>query len=156
MAQGYLSQDREHLAELQRKRRSGTRRIDYMPGAEALAIFQARQAKERPGSCAATNGAVLDAILVEWAGLTGIKYSEIQRPKTLATPAGLSRLMSLAAPKLQRVRCGARRHRDGEPCRALSEPGKKRCRFHGGRSTGPRTPEGKAKCAANLPNRRAL
>ena len=38
----------------------------------------------------------------------------------------------------QRVPCGATRHRDGQPCQALSEPGKHRCRFHGGRSTGPR------------------
>ncbi|MGY1408362.1 HGGxSTG domain-containing protein [Luteimonas sp. A611] len=63
--------------------------------------------------------------------------------------------MSLGTARLQRVRCGAKRHRDGKPCRAMSEPGKKRCRFHGGKSTGPRTPEGKAKCAANLPSRRA-
>lgn len=50
----------------------------------------------------------------------------------------------------ERVTCGARRHRDGQPCQALSEPGKRRCRFHGGRSTGPRTPEGKARALANL------
>lgn len=48
-------------------------------------------------------------------------------------------------------RCGAQRHRDGQPCEALPEPGKRRCRFHGGRSTGPRTPEGKAICTRNLP-----
>ena len=50
----------------------------------------------------------------------------------------------------KRVPCGATRHSDGQPCEALSEPGKKRCRFHGGRSTGPKTPEGKAKSLANL------
>lgn len=49
-----------------------------------------------------------------------------------------------------RVVCGARRRGDGQPCQALSVPGKKRCRWHGGMSTGPRTAEGKAKCAANL------
>lgn len=49
-----------------------------------------------------------------------------------------------------RVQCGAKRHRDGQPCQAKSEPGKRRCRFHGGRSTGPRTPEGKARALANL------
>jgi hypothetical protein len=48
------------------------------------------------------------------------------------------------------VPCGAKRHRDGQPCQALSEPGKERCRFHGGRSTGPRTPEGKERALANL------
>lgn len=55
----------------------------------------------------------------------------------------------------KRVRCGAKRHRDGLPCQALSVPGKKRCRFHGGMSTGPKTPEGRAKALANLRGSRA-
>ena len=55
-----------------------------------------------------------------------------------------------------RAQCGAKRHRDGMPCQALSEPGKRRCRFHGGRSTGPRTSEGKARALANLRQFRAL
>lgn len=56
----------------------------------------------------------------------------------------------------KRVTCGARRHRDGQPCKAKSEPGKLRCKWHGGRSTGPRTDEGKARALANLKqNRRA-
>jgi hypothetical protein len=38
-------------------------------------------------------------------------------------------------------RCGART-RQGTPCRAPAIHGKHRCRMHGGRSTGPRTPEG--------------
>lgn len=50
-----------------------------------------------------------------------------------------------------RIPCGGKRRRDGKPCEALSVPGKRRCRWHGGMSTGPKTPEGKAKCARNLP-----
>ncbi|CAM3142455.1 helix-turn-helix transcriptional regulator [Paracoccus nototheniae] len=46
----------------------------------------------------------------------------------------------------RRVRCGART-RKGEPCRMKSEPGKRRCKFHGGKSTGAKTPEGKARIA---------
>ncbi|WP_198731798.1 helix-turn-helix domain-containing protein [Paracoccus tegillarcae] len=38
--------------------------------------------------------------------------------------------------------------RAGTPCRLQSEPGKQRCRLHGGLSTGPRTAEGKARIAA--------
>lgn len=38
-------------------------------------------------------------------------------------------------------RCGARCKRTGEPCRAPAMPNG-RCRLHGGKSTGPRTPEG--------------
>ena len=45
-----------------------------------------------------------------------------------------------------RVRCGART-RKGSKCRNLSEPGKRRCKFHGGKSTGPRTHEGREKIA---------
>jgi hypothetical protein len=44
-------------------------------------------------------------------------------------------------------RCGART-RAGCPCRAPAIHGKLRCRMHGGRSTGPRTPEGRARVAA--------
>jgi len=40
------------------------------------------------------------------------------------------------------TRCGART-RGGSPCRAPAIHGKRRCRMHGGRSTGPRTPEGR-------------
>lgn len=68
-------------------------------------------------------------------------------------PDWLLRLMARAENRTKqpaRVKCGAKRHRDGQPCKALSEPGKRRCRFHGGRSTGPRTPEGKARALANL------
>lgn len=46
----------------------------------------------------------------------------------------------------RRVKCGAKT-RKGSPCRLSSEPGKRRCKFHGGRSTGPRTAEGKARIA---------
>jgi hypothetical protein len=49
-----------------------------------------------------------------------------------------------------RVICGAKRRRDGEPCQGLSVPGKRRCRWHGGASTGPRTDEGRARSMDNL------
>ena len=38
-------------------------------------------------------------------------------------------------------RCGAKRKRDGNPCTA-KPLANGRCKFHGGKSTGPRTPEG--------------
>lgn len=49
-----------------------------------------------------------------------------------------------------RERCGARRRSDGQPCQAPCVPGKKRCKWHGGCSTGPRTEEGKERALANL------
>lgn len=42
----------------------------------------------------------------------------------------------------RRVVCGAKT-RNGLPCRAKSEPGRSRCRHHGGLSTGPKTREGR-------------
>jgi len=40
-------------------------------------------------------------------------------------------------------RCGARAKRTGQPCRAPACRGKRRCRLHGGRSTGPKTTAGR-------------
>jgi hypothetical protein len=40
-----------------------------------------------------------------------------------------------------RPRCGARSKGTGRPCNAPAMPNG-RCRMHGGKSTGPRTPEG--------------
>ena len=53
-------------------------------------------------------------------------------------------------------RCGAM-NRQGKPCGIRLEVypcnnGKMRCKYHGGKSTGPRTPQGKAKSALNLIN----
>lgn len=46
----------------------------------------------------------------------------------------------------RRVRCGAKT-RKGTACRHKSELGKRRCKFHGGMSTGARTPEGRERIA---------
>lgn len=45
-------------------------------------------------------------------------------------------------------RCQAKSKRSGLQCRKAAMKGKKVCRTHGGASTGPRTPEGRQKCAA--------
>jgi hypothetical protein len=49
-------------------------------------------------------------------------------------------------PRKERPACGAR-NRQGKPCAVRVEPGKRRCRFHGGLSTGPRTAAGRARIA---------
>lgn len=173
----YLSKDAEHLAALQRARRAGMVRMDYMPSNAAYSALQTHRARFRPGSQSATNSAVLDAIVCEWAELSGINNQLLQTPMTSGNAPELSdtnaraRMTSGEIPdwlmksmartenrkkQAARVTCGAKRHRDGQPCQAKSEPGKKRCRFHGGRSTGPRTPEGKARALGNLRRGRAL
>lgn len=48
-----------------------------------------------------------------------------------------------------RPKCGAR-CQDGHACRGPVVPGRTRCYHHGGLTTGPRTPEGLARSAANL------
>lgn len=45
-----------------------------------------------------------------------------------------------------RQKCGAMT-RKGTPCRCKPLSGKRRCKFHGGASTGPRTPEGRERIA---------
>lgn len=56
--------------------------------------------------------------------------------------------------KARRALCGAMTQK-GRPCVAVVELGRKRCRWHGGLSTGPTTEEGKQKVANNLPCVRA-
>ena len=49
-----------------------------------------------------------------------------------------------------RQRCGAKLHYKLACCRRWPVKGKKRCRLHGGLSTGAKTPEGKARVLAAL------
>ena len=222
MTDGYLSKDREHLAKLQRERRARMTRIDYMPGKAARDAIEAMRARSRPGTVSATNSAVIDAIVGEWAKLTGINYNDLSKPKTPANLPGLcdtytrARITSAtrnstrahessddsanyapvrvgvspAAPEFidastranesglchatragarannsgslpaganqARVICGAKRRRDGQPCQGLSVPGKRRCKWHGGASTGPRTDDGRARSIANLRQYRTI
>ena len=43
--------------------------------------------------------------------------------------------------------CKARSKRTGERCKRAAVPGKRVCYYHGGASTGPRTPEGRERCS---------
>lgn len=161
---GYLSRDPARIAENQRARRRFITRIDYQPGRLALAVIGIKREQCRPGSQAATNSAVLDAILAEWAELTGINWGEVEKLMTSGSRPELldsyARAYDFGVAKTnnptQRTACGATRHRDGQPCEARPEPGKRRCRFHGGRSTGPRSAEGRGRALANLRQYRSL
>lgn len=46
------------------------------------------------------------------------------------------------------MHCGARNRRDGSQCVAFPVRGSRRCKWHGGMSTGPVTIEGKRRCYA--------
>lgn len=179
MTNGYLSRDRAHLAKQQRQRRARMVRIDYMPSPQALAAIQTKRAQHYP---LCTNSGMIDAIVLEWAELTGINYSEIAKSQTstsateysdqnararttpacdpLIRPASVPTSRACAptrmtpgqqsSPGNERVICGAKRRRDGQPCQAPSVPGGRRCKWHGGCSTGPRTDQGRQKALKNL------
>lgn len=55
-------------------------------------------------------------------------------------------VLQLPARKAWPTTCGSRT-RNGGKCKARPVNGKRRCRYHGGLSTGPKTPEGKARIA---------
>ncbi len=60
------------------------------------------------------------------------------------------RMPKLGRGDKDRKRCGARLRSRLGCCRNWPEDGKKRCRFHGGLSTGPKTEEGKAVVVAAM------
>lgn len=66
-----------------------------------------------------------DAETARWAGAQLAAYQEREAARAAR----------------RRVVCGAKT-RKGTPCRNKSEPGKRRCKFHGGMSTGARTQAG--------------
>jgi hypothetical protein len=73
----------------------------------------------------------------------GFPEHRVQRFVEVAESQGLRRGFRA----LNKVTCDARTKRDGRPCFAAPVPGNTRCKFHGGMSTGPKTPEGRARIA---------
>jgi hypothetical protein len=59
----------------------------------------------------------------------------------------LSYSLNTAGGKIHCPRCQARSKRTKLQCGAPAERGKKACRFHGARSSGPKTPEGRLRIA---------
>ena len=49
--------------------------------------------------------------------------------------------------RIRCLQCQAKSKRTKQQCRAPASKGKTKCRFHGGASTGPKTPEGRKRCA---------
>lgn len=52
-----------------------------------------------------------------------------------------------AGGRIRCLQCQAKSKRTQQQCRAPASKGKTKCRFHGGASTGPKTPEGRQRCA---------
>ena len=52
-----------------------------------------------------------------------------------------------AGGRIRCLQCQAKSKRTKQQCRAPAAKGKTKCRFHGGASTGPKTPDGRQRCA---------
>lgn len=139
------------------------RRAGWSQAALARRIGVSRQAISYWEQRAAIDGR--GAVISRIAAQLGLEYGEkllMSRPGlgfvTLKFVGCLSRqnIQSVAdAIKMRKVTLAnmARRPckamtRAGMPCRLQSEPGRQRCRLHGGLSTGPKTAEGKKRIAA--------
>ena len=166
MTQRYPSANRN-----QRAWRARHPRIDYYPSVDALrTIHAALDSLANP----TTLSSILNRIIAEWEsgrkrGRKDPSLGRLESPPTTSVPQRnfyddflafhhsacatppQSRFVAAQAPV-----CGARRHRDGQPCQAKPEPGRQRCRWHGGRSTGPRTRAGKKRAMANLKQNRRI
>ena len=80
------------------------------------------------------------------------RFAEFLEAEARARQAQYAALVAAEEARLAKI--GARRQvpcgaltRAATECRLMSEPGKLRCRLHGGRSTGPRTQEGRERIA---------
>ena len=82
---------------------------------------------------------IRDRELAEWERLVA-ELKEGRAPSYLIRQAMIS--IDRLKTKPLRIVCGAKT-RQSTPCRCKAEPGHWRCKFHGGLSTGPKTPEGK-------------
>jgi hypothetical protein len=58
------------------------------------------------------------------------------------------RLIQIAGGRILCRRCSARAKRSGQQCQSPAVNGKNVCRVHGGKSRGPITADGRARCAA--------
>jgi hypothetical protein len=67
---------------------------------------------------------------------------------TPATPPAIEPLITILGGRITCRRCSAKSKRTGHQCRAVAIKGKTKCRSHGGKSTGPKTAEGRATIAA--------
>ncbi len=63
------------------------------------------------------------------------------------TTLHLEQVLVTAGGRIKCQRCTAQSKRTKLQCGIAALKGKKKCGFHGGLSTGPKTPEGRARCA---------
>ena len=111
---------------------------------EAKPIIGLRSAGWR---MAETLGLRINCTTIARAGGWGVSWREQADAQAgVLFAAYLARRKKREAQRLacHRVICGAKTRKGGQ-CRNKSEPGKRRCKFHGGKSTGAKTTEGLAR-----------
>lgn len=162
----------------QRARRERRPRIDYYPNPTGLAAIEALRTRYGPcnNNSGILNTIIAEWLALTGRGLETtapagkssvpefhdqnararktsverlVEAPELLRQSRARAPARITSEPE-NRPEQARVICGARRRSDGETCQALSVQGKRRCRWHGGCSTGPRTADGRARSLANL------
>jgi hypothetical protein len=67
--------------------------------------------------------------------------------KRSSEKSGMEQYLFTLGGRICCIRCNATSKRTNQQCMAPALKGKTKCRTHGGKSTGPRTLEGKARCA---------
>ena len=67
--------------------------------------------------------------------------------KSDQSPSDREPFMTLASGRIRCRRCQALSKRTKQQCGVPSVRGKRVCRFHGGKSTGPKTKEGRKRCS---------
>lgn len=84
-------------------------------------------------------------------GKTGKNFPEFRKKRKVCRPSvhGLLRTLTKHRPqgRIACLQCNAKSKRTKQQCRAPAAKGKTKCRFHGGASTGPKTEEGRQRCA---------
>ena len=63
------------------------------------------------------------------------------------SPMQMEQYLFTLGGRVRCIRCNALSKRTKQQCNAPAINGKAKCRIHGGKSTGPRTVEGKVRCA---------
>jgi hypothetical protein len=63
------------------------------------------------------------------------------------TDTSMTEKFTIAGGRIACVQCNAKSKRTKQQCRAPAIKNKTKCRFHGGKSTGPKSQEGRQRCA---------
>ena len=80
--------------------------------------------------------------------LCSIQHSPLNEPPRRCKSMSNNFTFRTAGGRITCLQCNAKSKRTKQQCQAPAAKGKTKCRFHGGRSTGPRTEEGRARCGA--------